>query len=377
MPRYLTGSNSSRVTKPRILRTESLPFPSAKQASLHRSHSVATALSDESSYKEHKAITVIENGSKDVLSAIKNVRSRMFDEIPERAGMNSVRIAEVLNYQKYLPSAVSLAHIHALRSASSKTEKDIQMLLQDNVLRRLKLVGRGNEVSGLSEVLVLTEAYKPALTRARLPEETITAFLSALEANPRVFALPSSALSKSHADVLIQSGFIVAPSIQSVRSSGSSSSILSQAVISRAASGSQAAVGGEAAFEVMGGVNGIRRQKSEVKEYVLSIPGIATYLQLLDLARNHFLDLLRQFSKHRQAPLYLLRERWNGNVDNDGQVSAAKRIRGEFSNVLPVKTVKWKSLNGLAFDWVVEECMGAGLIELFETHSVGLGVRAL
>jgi len=75
--------------------------------------------------------------------------------------------------------------------------------------------------------------------------------------------------------------------------------------------------------------------------------------------------------------MYLLRERWNGNVDNDSQVSVAKQTRGEFSNVLAAKTKKWKMLNGLCFDWVVEECLGAGLIEVFETHSVGLGVRAL
>lgn len=339
---------------------------------------MANALNDENSFKEYgKVATVIDNDSEDVLSAVKNARTHMFDDIPERAGMNSVRIAEVLNYQKHLPLAVSLAHVHALRSASSKTEREIQTLLQDNIVRRLKLVGRGNEVSGLSELLVLTEAYKPALTRAGLPEEIATSFLNALKAYPRVFALPASALPKSHADALIRSGFIVSPSIQSARVNGGSSSILSPIMISRSASGSQAAVGGEAAFEVMGGINGIRRQKSEVKEYVLSIPGIAAYLQLLDAGRNHFLGLLRQFSRHRQAPLYLLRERWNGNVDDEGQVSVAKRVRGEFSNVLPVKTIKWKQLNGLSFDWIMEECLGAGLIELFETHSVGLGVRAL
>jgi hypothetical protein len=43
---------------------------------------------------------------------------------------------------------------------------------------------------------------------------------------------------------------------------------------------------------------------------------------------------------------------------------------------MPAKTKKWKDLYGLNFDWVVEECLGAGLIELFETRSVGLGVRA-
>jgi hypothetical protein len=66
-----------------------------------------------------------------------------------------------------------------------------------------------------------------------------------------------------------------------------------------------------------------------------------------------------------------------GAVDSDNRVSTAKRIRGEFSQILPAKTKKWRNLNGLNFDWALEECLGAGMIELFETHAVGLGVRAI
>jgi hypothetical protein len=45
--------------------------------------------------------------------------------------------------------------------------------------------------------------------------------------------------------------------------------------------------------------------------------------------------------------------------------------------LLPGKTKKWKALYGLDFDWALQECLGAGLIEVFETKSVGHGVRAL
>lgn len=54
-----------------------------------------------------------------------------------------------------------------------------------------------------------------------------------------------------------------------------------------------------------------------------------------------------------------------------------KRIRGEFSGIMPAKTKKWKHLSGMNFDWVLEECLGAGIVETFETHSVGPGVRVL
>ncbi|KAK5943435.1 hypothetical protein PMZ80_004442 [Knufia obscura] len=398
MPLYLTGSHSSRVTKPRRPATLqksqslSLPFGSSKRTrTLQRAQTLADKLGnehDEEDEEDHnlagpgRVLAVVERTQvRDVLSAIRHTRSTMFDPLPERAGMNSVRIAEVLNFQKNLPAVVSLAHVHALRSASSKTERDIQALLSDDQVRRIKLVGRGNDISGLSEFLITTEEYGAAARKTGLPNEVVSAFLEALQANPRVYALPPSSLSRSHVDALIRHGFLVSPSIQGSRGTPvrNGTNIVAPATISRSASGSQAAVGGEAAFETLGGVNGARRSSTAPgTEHVLSIPGIAAYLKLLDAARNHFVDLLRQFSKHRQAPAYLLKERWNGNVDNnENQVSVAKRVRGEFSNVLAAKTKKWKALNGLSYDWIMEECLGAGLIELFQTYSVGLGVRAL
>jgi len=398
MPLYLTGSHSSRITKPRkpasLQKSQSLslPFSSSKRTTtLQRAHTLAAELNDEQDDEEQenqslagpgKVIAVVHKDEvRDVLSAIKHARASMFDELPSRAGMNSVRIAEVLNFQKNLPAVVSIAHVHALRSASSKTERDIQHLLSKNQVRRIRLVGRGNDISGLSELLIATEEYATAARGSGLSPEVVSAFLDALQANPRVHALPPSSLSKTNVDALTRHGFLVSPSIQGSRSSSmrNGSTIVMPATISRSASGSQAAVGGEAAFETLGGLNGVRRPSSGVSiDYVLSVPGIAAYLKLLDAGRNHFIDLLRQFSKHRQAPAYLLKERWNGNIDsNENQVSVARRVRGQFSNVLAVKTKKWKALNGLSFEWVMEECLGAGLIELFETYSVGIGVRAL
>jgi hypothetical protein len=88
-------------------------------------------------------------------------------------------------------------------------------------------------------------------------------------------------------------------------------------------------------------------------------------------------SLLAKSSRYKEAPMSLLRERWDGGVASDDSASTAKKTRGEFVGVLPGRTKKWKQFYGLKFEWVLEECVGAGLVECFETRSVGTGVRAL
>ena len=73
----------------------------------------------------------------------------------------------------------------------------------------------------------------------------------------------------------------------------------------------------------------------------------------------------------------ILNERWDGGIAADDKQSQARKVRGEFVGVPPGRTKKWKQFYGLRFEWVLEECVGAGLVELFETGSVGKGVRAI
>lgn len=108
----------------------------------------------------------------------------------------------------------------------------------------------------------------------------------------------------------------------------------------------------------------------------LSLPNTGTYLRLLGAGRAHLLTLLRR-SSSAEAPLSLLKDRWDGAVETEKSFHMAKRARGEFAGVLPGKTKKWKDLYGMQFRWVLEEALGAGLVELFETGSVGPGVRCL
>jgi hypothetical protein len=78
-----------------------------------------------------------------------------------------------------------------------------------------------------------------------------------------------------------------------------------------------------------------------------------------------------------EAPLYLLRDRWDGAIETDSSFNIRKRARGESAGVLPGRTKKWRDLYGMNFRWALEEALGAGLVEIFDTGSVGPGVRLL
>ena len=163
--------------------------------------------------------------------------------------------------------------------------------------------------------------------------------------------------------------------------------------ISRAASGSITAVGGENAIYDAGGRGGVRsgssqhgsrsvqehepetRQIGEHGENIrLSFPNMGPYLKLVTAARSHMVSLIMK-SRYQEMPLYLFREKWDGGVSANGPTATAKKYRGEFNGVSPSRTPKWKQFYGLSFDWVLAECLGAGLIEIFETGSVGRAAR--
>lgn len=108
----------------------------------------------------------------------------------------------------------------------------------------------------------------------------------------------------------------------------------------------------------------------------LSLPNMGPYLRLLGACRTHLSTLLKK-SSYSEAPLSFLKDRWDGSIESDSTFSQAKRVRGEFSGVLPGRTKKWKDLYGMHFRWALEEAVGAGIIEIFDTGSVGPGVRLL
>lgn len=96
----------------------------------------------------------------DVIQAIQYIKSNMFDELPARAGMNSTRIAEVLNLRRSLPPLASVAHVHTLLNAPTQVEREIVELVQTGRVRRLIIPGRGNDAAGLGDCLVLSEDWE-------------------------------------------------------------------------------------------------------------------------------------------------------------------------------------------------------------------------
>lgn len=96
----------------------------------------------------------------DVIRAIRYIQQNMFCELPPRIGMNSTRVAELLNYRRSLPLIASTAHIHMLINAPTKVEKEIVYLIRSGRLRRLTLIGRGNNAASLGDYLVIAEDWK-------------------------------------------------------------------------------------------------------------------------------------------------------------------------------------------------------------------------
>jgi hypothetical protein len=152
--------------------------------------------------------------------------------------------------------------------------------------------------------------------------------------------------------------------------------MVSLETVARAAAGSVAAVGGEGVVHAAGGT-GVRMvglAGSASGEFNVAVPGAGVFLKLVSAALEHLADLLRK-TQYREMPESDLREKWDGGIVGDSEVALAKKVRGEFTGIMPGRTKKWKEFYGLAFDWVLQEAVGAGLVEVFETRSVGRGVR--
>ncbi|GLB12406.1 hypothetical protein AtubIFM57258_010088 [Aspergillus tubingensis] len=307
----------------------------------------------------------------DVVEALQYIRNSMFEDLPRRAGMNSTRIAEVLNFRRSLPPLASVAHVHTLLEAPTKVEKEIMELVRAGRVRRLIVPGRGNDAAGLGDCLVLSEEWdrlvldSPAL-EAPLKEK----FLALLGRIGNTCAIPGAAFTPPECMALVRAGFLVSSSSLAKGSSSLASLPILPTTSITPASASRS--GAYPPHEV--GAN--PRSSSTTATLFLSLPNTGPYLRLLSAGRSHLLSLLKRSSSN-EVPVYLLRDRWDGAVESEKSFSVAKRVRGEFSGILPGRTKKYKDLYGMNFRWALEEALGAGLVEIFDTGSVGPGVRCL
>lgn len=189
-----------------------------------------------------------------------------------------------------------------------------------------------------------------AFTPSELSSLTATGFLT------------SSTASTAHASYFASPG---ANALTSISSSGS-----------RYAAGSLEAVGGAAAKQHIHGGTSLNFARTNIGTYNFSLPNTGTHIKLLVDARNHLISIVKK-TKYKEMPLDVLRERWDGGIIVHGAREERKKARGEFAGVLPGRTKKWKQFYGMRFEWVFEECVGAGLLEVFETGSVGKAVRIM
>ncbi|KAL1891874.1 hypothetical protein Sste5346_007419 [Sporothrix stenoceras] len=156
--------------------------------------------------------------------------------------------------------------------------------------------------------------------------------------------------------------------------------LLSLETVARAASGSFDAVGGIGAVYTAGGGGARGRYRAAgggpaavpTEDLILSIPGHGSFVKLVSGALSYLIGIIAR-TTHRETLETSLRERW----DAGGSIAKRKEMGGGFKRVPLSRTKKWKDFYGLSFDWVLAEAVGAGLVELFDTGSVGRGVRLL
>lgn len=319
---------------------------------------------------------------RDVPQAMAYARGHMFNPVPrEAAGMSSTRIAQVLNYRRTLPPLVSVAHVHAVLHASpSAVEREMAELEGRGALRRIRVRGQG-------EALIRVEDYEGLIRGAEeLEKQTKEWYLSFIKENPREGVVGRDVVGERRADELIRAGFLTgragsgADAGASIRGLYSrpedKGSLTSVEAVSRAASGSMAAVGGTGAVHLAGGGGGSRLSRdSSTLDYSVAVPGHGPLIKLVSGALEQLVWILSR-TKFGEMPESMLRERWDGGIATD-EARLARKSRGEFVGVLPGRTKKWKEFWGVDFAWVLEEAMGTGLVEVFETKSVGRGVRKL
>lgn len=105
---------------------------------------------------------------RDVAQAIAHIRDKMWSRIPEqRAGMNSTRIAEVLNFRASLPPIVTVSHVQALLNSPTTVEREIAELIRGGAIRKVVVGGRGS----LGEALILVRDLDNMVERTALEQE--------------------------------------------------------------------------------------------------------------------------------------------------------------------------------------------------------------
>lgn len=416
LPRVKKRSSSSAAKRSSTPKTKNQPSWTASLARTKPVATTTTTTTTNQSKPEPPAIPVpapppVSNQSPltNPLQIHSLILATMFDPLPANsAGLGSARIATALQFRAALAPVVSVAHFQAallatgLASSPSAAERATAALVRRGQGRRLvvpTLQGRGLGFGGGGELFVLAGVLERLVEGSKssgLTGEVKRGFVRWLEGNGgRVqFRVGESegaeyGLGWREADALVRAGFLTA--VHYDGGSGGAGggagggkglharpegrhAMVSLETVARAAAGSVAAAGGAGVLHAAGGTGGRGGPGAASGVFNVAVPGSGVFLKLASAALDHLADLLRK-SQYREMSESDLREKWDGGIVGDNEVALAKKTRGEFTGVMPGRTKKWKEFHGLAFGWVLQEAVGAGLVEIFETRTVGRGVR--
>ncbi|CAI4216629.1 unnamed protein product [Parascedosporium putredinis] len=275
---------------------------------------------------------------RDVVQAMRYIRDRMWTAVPERAsGMNSTRIADVLNYRRRTPPVVTLAHLQAVLASPTAVEREVAELLSKGIVRRV-LVGK-------------ERGPHRVLGREQVDELVRAGFLTSLPA-------------RMHGAVT------GSPAGSAALTRGLLGSSMSLEHVAKAPTGSLGAVGGRAINMVTGKgtptsspvPRSQRAHPVSVENIAVSAPGHGGFLKLHKAALEHLLALLDKRSAFREMPESLLREAWDGGLAAAG--ARAPRERGASTRAWRQARQRSGGTLGPPVQWVLEEAVGAGVVEL-------------
>jgi hypothetical protein len=317
---------------------------------------------------------------RDVVQAMRYIRSRMFSPVPT-SGFHSSRTADLLNYRASVPPIVTVGHLNAVLSAPSRVEREVVELLGKGVVRKVRVERRGV----MGEALIESPDLEGMVNQAQLQlsEGTRRDFVGLLRGNPIVQTLSGGEMADEQADELVRAGFLTSamqatPATTLHIRPEDRTTLTSIQRVSQFASGSLSAVGGRNAIHLAGGGGGAptltqssghhhgRRSSSQggrggeagAAQFRLAIPGHGRYLKLAEGAVDWVREALGR-TRWGEAPESWLRERFEGGGGGG------------------LYGTRWKEFWGVEWEWVVGEAVGLGVVEIFETGSVGRGVRAL
>lgn len=301
---------------------------------------------------------------RDVVQAMRYVRSRMFTPVPP-TGFKSTRTAELLNYRLTVPPIVTLGHLNAILTSPSRVEREVVELSRSGVLRKVRVERRG----GMGEALIEASDLEAMVHKTGMSEGAKARFLEFLRANPTAQTLPRrGAITHAQTDELVRAGFLTS-SLQAAPGTTlhvrpeDRTTLTSIHHVSRFASGTVSAVGGQNAIHLAGGsgggaptLTGSSLASAEGSDFRIAVPGHGRYLKLAEGAVDWLREVLDTKTKWGEGPEAWFRERFEGG--------------GLYGT-------RWKEFWGVEWEWVLGQAVGLGIVEVFETGSVGRGVRAL